>query len=123
MSEEETIVYLNPVKVLSIILLSISLAGVGWLGYAEYWNWRVGQPVLFVYASTNETSPTCNGACPLPFRVDASFGQMIIRKYGIPVYASELGWITNYHLAFVAGLIIMAVCLSLVLIRRFGRTE
>jgi hypothetical protein len=121
LSDDETVVYLNPVKVLSIILLSISLAGVGWLGYAEYWNWRVGQPVLFAYAATN-ASCTGGSAC-VPIGVSANIGGLIIRKYGIPVYASELGWITNYHLAFVAGLIIMAVCLSLVLIRRFGRTE
>jgi hypothetical protein len=121
MSEDETVVYLNPVKVLSIILLSISLAGVGWLGYAEYWNWRAGQPTLFVYAATNTTC-TGGSAC-VPMSVSANIGGLIIRKYGIPVYISELGWLTNYHLAFVAGLIIMAVCLSLVLIRRFGRTE
>ena len=117
--EEETVVYLNPVKVLAFILLSISLAGLGWFGYVEYWNWRVGQPVLFAYASPN-ASCTGGSAC-VPIGVSAEFGQMIIRKYGIPVYASELGWITNYHYLFIGALVAMTICLSLVLVRRFGR--
>ena len=85
---------------------------VGTFGYIQYWNWRITQPLMFTTLAENATD--CGGSCQVALSI-AILPSQVLRKYGLPVMVSELGWLTGYHVAYFVALAFATACAILII--------